>query len=167
MKTGHQMPKRPENAKDSNEIRWKWSSFEELSKVKLYDILQIRQQVFVLEQNCLYQDIDRLDQSAWHLLAINKNAQLMGYLRVVAPGKKYKEPSIGRVLVHPDQRKKGLGKRLLTEGMRRTQAQFPSQDIRISAQLQLQAFYENAGFVPVGNPYLEDDIPHIEMLFSA
>ncbi|MEO1620238.1 MAG: GNAT family N-acetyltransferase, partial [Cyanobacteria bacterium J06632_3] len=109
MKTGHQMPKRRENAKDSNEIRWKWSSFEELSKVELYDILQIRQQIFVLEQNCLYQDIDRLDQSAWHLLAINKNAQLMGYLRVVAPGKKYKEPSIGRVLVHPDQRRNGLG----------------------------------------------------------
>ncbi len=146
-------------------IRWHWAHFSELTTAELYKILQLRQQVFVLEQQCLYQDIDDMDNDAWHLSAYREE-QLIAYLRVVAPGRKYKEPSIGRVITKESYRGIGVGKLLLNEGIQRTYKQFPSADIRISAQMYLAKFYSSAGFKSVGNQYLEDDIPHIEMILQ-
>ncbi|MEL6605524.1 MAG: GNAT family N-acetyltransferase [Cyanobacteria bacterium J06614_10] len=145
---------------------WMWKAFPALSVDELYEILRLRQQIFILEQQCLYLDIDSLDADAWHLLAMNEAGELVGYLRGIAPEKKYAEPSIGRVLIRRDERGKGMGQQLMEKGIGYVRSQFSSQSIRLSAQLHLQAFYEGLGFLPVGESYLEDDIPHIEMLLA-
>ncbi|NER79760.1 MAG: GNAT family N-acetyltransferase [Leptolyngbya sp. SIO1D8] len=148
-------------------IEWRWKQFTELTSEELYKILQIRQQVFIIEQQCIYPDIDDLDYDAWHLLGFSPEKELTAYLRVVAPGKKYQEPSIGRVLTHVNKRGGGLGRQLMEVGIQRTKQQFPQQGIRISAQTYLENFYRRLGFESIGEPYLEDDIPHIEMYCST
>jgi len=148
-------------------IKWQWSSFDELSLCELYEILKIRQAVFVVEQECAYLDADNLDHDSWHLIGWRKNAhqkQLVAYLRVVFPDKKFPEPSIGRVLVTPESRKTGLGKQLTAQAITRIADQYPNSAIRISAQQHLEKFYEDFGFRTVSKPYKEDGIPHIEML---
>ncbi|MEL6263467.1 MAG: GNAT family N-acetyltransferase [Cyanobacteria bacterium J06626_6] len=147
-------------------INWIWKDFSALTADELYDLLRLRQQIFILEQQCLYLDIDGLDECAWHLLAMNGAGELVGYLRVVAPEKKYAEPSMGRVLIRQDVRGKGLGSRLVDRGIQYVRSQFSIESIRISAQLHLRAFYERFGFQSMGEPYLEDGIPHIEMLLA-
>ncbi len=146
---------------------WQWSSFRELDIDALYALLARRQQVFILEQRCLYPDIDALDQRAYHLLGWQMHAgvrTLAAYLRCVEPGAKYPEPSLGRVLTADAARGSGLGRALLEQGIRRCEQQFPGRRIRISAQLYLQRFYSEFGFRACSEPYDEDDIPHIEML---
>ena len=148
-------------------IKWQWSSFDELSLHALYEILKIRQAIFVVEQDCSYLDTDDLDQVAWHLIGWHEDAnnkKMVAYLRVVFPGEKYPEPSIGRVLVLPESRKTGLGKKLTAEAIARIADEYPNTAIRISAQQHLQKFYAAFGFKAVSKPYLEDGIPHIEML---
>lgn len=150
-------------------LDWQWSSFSELSPVELYQILAARQAVFCVEQNCVYQDVDGLDQQAWHLLGWSSDGSepvLQAYLRVVVPGLKYEEPSIGRVLTMPAVRGTGLGREILAEGVRRVEAQCPGCAIRISAQQHLVGFYSEFGFNQVSPPYDEDGIPHVEMLRS-
>jgi len=144
---------------------WHWSRFHELGVDRLYDALALRCRVFILEQGP-YLDPDGLDRVAWHLLGHDEAGVLQAYLRVVDPGHKYAEPSIGRVITAPEARGTGLGRALVAEGMRRTLDAFPGQGIRISAQAHLEHFYGGFGFVKVGEPYLEDEIPHIEMLRS-
>ncbi|MCK5665722.1 MAG: GNAT family N-acetyltransferase [Thiotrichaceae bacterium] len=146
---------------------WQWKLFNQLSLNDLYEIMKVRQQVFVLEQNCLYQDIDDLDKKAWHLTCwpnydLNQ-AQLVAYLRVVYPQHKYKEPAMGRVLVIEEYRGMGLGKELLKQALVKIQRQYPHHAIRISAQQHLHQFYAQAGFSQVSRPYEEDGIMHIEM----
>jgi len=146
---------------------WQWSSFEQLSRDDLYAVIAARQEVFVLEQNCVYQDVDFVDQQAWHLLGWQTRdgvLQLVAYLRCVLPGVKYDELSLGRVLSVKSARGSGIGRELLAEGIRRAELQFPRQAIRISAQLYLEAFYRGFGFVATSAPYDEDGIPHVEML---
>mgnify|MGYP000689930512 CR=1 FL=1 len=147
---------------------WKWKRFEELSLDEIYAILRVRQEVFVIEQNCLYPDIDGLDQVSWHLFAQTSNGdesvEIHAYLRVVFPGHKYIEPSIGRVLTAKDARGQGSGRLLLEKAMELMKAEFPKQEVRISAQKYLEAFYSGFGFAPVSEPYDEDGIPHIEMV---
>lgn len=146
---------------------WQWSSFDALDIDSLYALLARRQEVFVLEQRCLYPDIDALDQRAYHLLGwqIRDGARtLVAYLRCVAPGVKYAEPSLGRVLTVDAARGSGLGKALLEQGIHHTEQQFPGQRIRISAQLHLERFYQGFGFQASSAPYHEDGIPHVEML---
>lgn len=148
-------------------IKWQWATFDELSLHELYEILKIRQAIFVVEQDCAYQDADDLDQVAWHLIGWHKGTHkktIVAYLRVVFPGKKFPEPSIGRVLVAPELRKTGLGKKLTAKAVAHIADEYPNTAIRISAQQHLEKFYSEFGFKTVSSPYKEDGIPHIEML---
>lgn len=144
-------------------MRWTWARFAELSLDDLYDALALRCRVFILEQGP-YQDPDGLDRQAWHLLGRDEAGTLQVYLRVVDPGARYAEPAIGRVVVAPEVRGSGLGHALVGEGVARCARAWPGRGIRISAQAHLQRFYGAFGFRTVGEPYLEDDIPHVEML---
>jgi len=151
-------------------VEWQWSLFDELSLGELYEILKIRQAIFVVEQDCAYQDVDDLDQVAWHLVGRQKGAikkEIVAYLRVVFPGKKCPEPSIGRVLVMPELRNTGLGKRLVSAAIAHIADEYPNTAIRISAQQQLEKFYAELGFRTTSKPYKEDGIAHIEMLKSV
>lgn len=145
--------------------QWEIKTFNELTVTELYEILRVRQAVFVVEQNCPYQDVDSLDNVSWHLYTRDeKTGNILAYLRITYAGHKYEEVSIGRVLTTDAARGMGLGKSLIQEAMSFLQKELPGQAIRISAQLYLQKFYEDFGFKVVSEPYDEDDIPHIEML---
>jgi ElaA protein len=144
-------------------MRWTWARFEGLSLDDLYDALALRCRVFILEQGP-YQDPDGLDRGAWHLLGRDAAGILQTYLRVVDPGLKFEEPSIGRVITAPGVRGSGAGRALMVEGLRRCEQVWPGRRIRISAQAHLERFYGSLGFETVGEPYGEDNIPHIEML---
>lgn len=148
------------------EIQWQWSHFENLGVHNLYDALQLRAKVFILEQGP-YLDPDGADERSWHLLGRDERGELHAYLRVVDPGVKYAEPSIGRVVTSAQRRGTGLGRRLMAEGVHRCELVWPGRGVRISAQAHLAPFYEGLGFQSVGEEYLEDNIPHIEMLRSA
>lgn len=146
---------------------WQWSSFAELPNADLYEMLAQRQNVFVLEQQCLYPDLDGYDQDAWHLLGwrvIDGKRQLAACLRVIAPGVKYTEMSIGRVLSTRAARGTGIGRELLLEGIARAEQLYPGHRIRIGAQQYLESFYGSFGFKIVSDPYDEDGIMHVEML---
>ena len=146
---------------------YRWCTFEQLTPCELYEILRARQEVFTVEQNCVYQDLDGKDQYSWHLSGWNSESEapaLLAYLRLVPPGRKYAEPSIGRVLTRKNVRGTGVGRELMRQGVDYTWLQFPGSAIRISAQLYLQRFYEEFGFVQSSEQYDEDGIPHIEML---
>ena len=144
-------------------MNWTWSRFRELGVDNLYDALALRCRVFILEQGP-YQDPDGIDRHAWHLVGRDSQGVLQAYLRVVDPSFKYAEPSIGRVITSPETRGTGLGRVLFKEGVARCAVAWPGQGIRISAQAHLERFYGTYGFERVGEPYLEDDIPHLEML---
>jgi ElaA protein len=147
-------------------VHWTWSRFTDLGVDNLYDALALRCRVFVLEQGP-YLDPDGIDRHAWHLLGRDADGVLQAYLRVVDPGAKYAEPSIGRVITSPEARGTGLGRVLVAEGVARCAAAWPGQAIRISAQSHLAGFYGSFGFVRCSDDYLEDDIPHCEMLKPA
>jgi ElaA protein len=144
-------------------VTWQWTRFEGLSLQALYELLALRQKVFVLEQGP-YLDADGLDQHSWHLLGRDGKGELLLYLRVVDPGLKYDEPSIGRVVIDKSLRGTGLGRVMMAEAIRRCDEAWPGRANRISAQAHLGRFYGEFGFAPVGEPYLEDNIPHQEML---
>lgn len=143
-------------------LQWRWCRFAELGVEDLYDALALRCRVFILEQGP-YQDPDGLDRQSWHLLGRDAAGTLQAYLRTVDPGHKFAEPSIGRVVTSPEVRGSGVGRALVAEGVRRTLQAWPGRGIRISAQAHLERFYGAYGFVTVGEPYDEDDIPHIQM----
>lgn len=148
-------------------IEWQWSSFDELSKDDLYEIMERRQEVFVVEQSCIFQDIDRVDQQAFHLLGWQHDGtqrQLVAYLRCVFPGVKYPEISLGRVLSTSVVRGTGIGREMMVQAISHAERQFPGLRIRISAQQYLEAFYRSFGFETTSEPYDEDGIPHVEML---
>lgn len=145
-------------------IHWRFLHFRQLTTDQLYDLAVLRERVFVVEQNCPYAELDGLDRRSWHLLGYNKKGELIAYLRIIEPGARYPEPSIGRVLTRRDLRNRGLGKALMAEGIRRSAKLYPGDGIRISAQLRLEKFYRDLGFTPVSAPYDEDGIQHIEML---
>jgi len=150
--------------------RWQWSQLPGLAAAELYAVLAARQQVFAIEQQCAFQDADGYDLQAWHLLAwaeAGAAPALAGYLRVLDPGCKYAEPSISRVLTVPPHRGIGLGRTLMTEGIKRTRGIWPGRPIRVAAQQRLQAFYASLGFRPVAAPYDEDGILHVDMLIDA
>lgn len=148
-------------------MEWLWMGFSELSNEQLYQVLQLRQRVFAVEQKCAYLDCDGNDQAAWHLLGY-QDGQLVAYLRAFKPENfRFAEASLGRVITSPSVRGSGLGKELMKTGIEKIHATFSKQPIRISAQAYLQKFYEDFGFQCVGDVYLEDEIPHIEMLLSC
>ncbi|MBC7681383.1 MAG: GNAT family N-acetyltransferase [Ferruginibacter sp.] len=145
------------------ELRFQWARLGDLSAIEFHAAMVQREAVFVVEQNCVYPDADGYDLQCWHLLAWS-GEQLAAYLRVTDPGSKYPEPSLGRVLTAPAFRGQGVGQRLLIEALARCAATWPGQPNRISAQQYLLKFYQGFGFVPVSEMYLEDNIPHVEML---
>jgi ElaA protein len=142
---------------------WSWQRFEGLGVDGVYDMLALRARVFVLEQGP-YLDPDGADRHAWHLLGRNAAGVLLAYLRVVDAGVKFGEPSIGRVVVEPAIRGQGEGHVLMREGVTRCNAAWPGRPIRISAQAHLQRFYSRHGFETISPVYVEDQIPHVQML---
>lgn len=148
-------------------IEWQWLDFGSIRGGDLYEVLRLRQEVFVIEQQCFYSDMDGFDQEAFHLLGwmeVEGQRSLAAYLRCIAPGIKYPEMSLGRVLTSPAARGSGAGRQLIAEGIRCAEALHPGHRIRIGAQAHLEKFYGSFGFQPVGEPYDEDGIPHLEML---
>lgn len=146
-------------------LAWRWCRFDEFSVHELDAIYRARQQVFSAEQACAYLDADGFDAGSFHLAAWPASRKLpSAYARVVHPGQKYAEPSIGRVITAAQARGTGLGRELVRRAVELTEQAFPGQGIRISAQSQLEKFYAQAGFVIVGERYIEDGIPHTEML---
>ena len=146
-------------------MKLKWKSFSTLTKQELYELLNLRQQVFVVEQDCPFIDADFKDQDCDHLLAY-QNTELVGYLRVSMPGKRYEGPEIGRVLTKQSIRREGVGKILTTEAIDFCARKYPNYNIGISAQYRLLNFYQDFGFTSIGEIYLEDDIDHIKMTLS-
>jgi ElaA protein len=144
-------------------ITWLLKPFPELTPNELYSILKLRNEVFIVEQNCPYQDMDNKDLKSWHLMGFVED-KLMAYSRLLAPGISYSESSIGRIVSSPSARKTGMGKKLVRESIDQIKNLFKTDTIRIGAQLYLKTFYESFGFVQEGEIYLEDNIPHIIML---
>ena len=136
--------------------------FSELNTTELYQILQLRSEVFVVEQDCVYQDIDFKDQKALHVIGY-KNNKIVAYTRIFKPGDYFDNASIGRVLVVASERKYGFGHELMKASIRKIKKHFKVTKITVSAQKYLKKFYETHLFIQVGEEYLEDGIPHIRM----
>lgn len=143
-------------------LQWEIKRFEALSLSELYKLLQLRSEVFVVEQNCVYQDIDGKDEKALHLIG-EENGEIVAYARLFKPKDYFDEASIGRVVVRETSRSKKLGHILMREAIQVIETHFDVTEITISAQLYLKHFYESHGFVQISDTYLEDDIPHIRM----
>ena len=145
---------------------WRLMSFEDLRVGELYEVLRLRSEVFVVEQQCIFQDIDGADRQAMHLLGVQGD-ELTAYARCFEAGAKFPEASIGRVAVRQSARGKGIGHLLMAQAVAAISQVWGPQAIRIGAQTQLQAFYAKHGFKDVGTYYLEDGIAHLEMLREA
>ena len=149
----------------TRDVTWRACHFDELSLRELQNIFTARQLVFTIEQACIYLDADGHDENALHIAAWSPEHRVpLAYARVIPPGIKYAEPSIGRVITTSAARGRGLGRELVRRAIAVSQEAFPGHGIRISAQSRLEAFYEEFGFVVQGAQYMEDDIPHTEML---
>src|SRR4051812_23023732 len=146
-------------------MNWILKPFAELTPYELYKILQLRNEVFIVEQNCPYSDMDNKDLKSWHLMAF-EDEKLLAYSRLLAPGISYSESSIGRIVSSRSVRKTGMGKKLLEQSIEQIKFLFKTDTIRIGAQLYLKTFYESFGFIQDSEIYLEDNIPHIIMLRS-
>lgn len=139
--------------------------FNQLTTKELYEILKVRAEVFVVEQQCIYQDLDSKDEVSYHLF-FEDNAEIVAYLRILPPNISYPEVAIGRVLTKEKHRKKGISKKLVQNAIDFVTDSLGEQTIRISAQAYLLKFYNDLGFEPVSEIYLEDGIEHIEMLYK-
>jgi len=146
---------------------WRWSAFDELSAREVHDLLRLRADVFVVEQRCPFAEIDGRDPEALHLLALADGRRLDGCLRLFAPSGANGRARIGRVATAASARGTGLGHALMREALRFVAERFPLATIDLSAQSHLEAFYARHGFQPVSEPYLEDDIPHLDMRRTA
>ncbi len=145
------------------DIAWRFAHFDQLSTREVHDLYRLRIEVFVLEQQCPFQDVDGADPECWHLLGRGAG-ELVAYCRLVPPGLKYAEASIGRVITAAPVRRTGAGKVLMREALDRAARLWPGQPIRIGAQAHLRGFYGGFDFVTASEEYIEDGIPHIEML---
>lgn len=143
-------------------LHWLNTPFAALDAAQLYALLQLRQEVFVVEQNCAYADLDGLDQQGWHMRCLDGDT-VLAYQRCLPPGVSYPESSLGRIVVSPWARGTGLGRNLVQRGIDFNRQQWPQSDIYIGAQAYLEAFYSSLGFVSEGGSYLEDGIPHLHM----
>jgi ElaA protein len=143
-------------------VTWTIKRFDELTLDELYNILQLRNEVFIVEQNCIYKDLDGKDRSAWHLMA-TEDDKLIAYTRILPPGVSYNDPAIGRVVTSPSKRRSGLGRELMKRSIEACEKLFGTTSITLSAQVYLKSFYGSFGFIVMGEEYLEDGIPHIEM----
>lgn len=154
-----------------SDIRWQWSSFDELTTHELYEILRARIAVFCVEQNCPYQDLDGVDQVSRHLVGWLPDAdgrnRVVAYCRLVPPGVKFDEPSVGRVITTGAGRSVGAGREMMRRVLEHHDALHPGAGNRIGAQQYLERFYGGFGYVTVSEPYDEDGIPHVIMLRTA
>jgi ElaA protein len=166
-------------------IAWRFAPFAELTPREVHDLYQLRAAAFVVEQKCAFQDIDGVDPECWHLLGYRPSprpsrpiappsvedprgeGELVAYARLLPPGTKFAEPSIGRVITATAVRRTGMGRVLMRESLARAEKLWPNRAIRIGAQLHLERFYMDFGFVTASEPYDEDGILHIEMLRPA
>jgi len=146
-------------------IDWRFARFDELSPREIHDLFRARAAAFVVEQNCAFQDLDGVDPECWHLLGYE--GELLAYARLVPPGVKFDEPSIGRVVTTQAARGTGRGRALMKEALARAEKLWPGRPIRIGAQHRLERFYEDFGFVTSSAPYDEDGILHVEMVRPA
>lgn len=147
-------------------MRWTCGRFDTLDAPGLYAVLQLRSEVFVVEQACLYRDIDGLDLAVWHLRGFDEAGALQAYARLVPPGLKgegYPQPMIGRVVTAPTARGAGQGRALMVEALAECARLWPGQAIEIQAQAHLQKFYGSLGFVATSAPYDDDGIDHVDM----
>ena len=147
------------------QLTWTYSCFNELSAKEVYVILSLRSKVFVVEQNCVYLDTDGKDIDALHICGWMGDT-LVAYARILPPGLAFTEASIGRVVTDPEWRKSGNGRLLMQTAIEKTLSQFTVSSIRIGAQTYLINFYASLGFRQQGQIYIEDGIPHIEMVYS-
>jgi ElaA protein len=145
------------------QLQWQFKKFDDLTPHELYNLLKLRSEVFVVEQNCVFLDMDDKDQASWHLMGTYEN-ELVVYVRIVPPGVTYEEVSIGRVVSSPKHRRSGAGRVLMIKAIATVYELYGTQPIRIGAQLYLKSFYSSLGFEPQGDIYLEDGIEHIIML---
>jgi len=148
---------------------WKWYTFNELTTEELYAILKLRQEIFVVEQQCIYMDCDNFDKDSYHLAGWKKSGEireLAAYLRVICPPKADQLPRIGRLLVHSEMRQRGLGNLLIHKALKHIQSHQPGVNVQISAQAYLIDFYKTLGFQVTSDIYEEDNIPHIDMVYS-
>lgn len=144
-------------------MQWTLKQYDELTTDELYAILQLRNEVFVVEQNCPYQDLDNKDQASWHFMGWQDHI-LLAYTRLLPPGLAFKEPSIGRVVTAPSIRRTGIGRILMQKSIAHCHQLFGNTSIQIGAQQYLESFYTSLGFEISGSSYLEDGIPHIHMV---
>jgi ElaA protein len=147
-------------------MNWILKKFDELNVHELYAILQLRNEVFIIEQNCIYPDLDNKDQEAWHFMGTDNN-KLVAYTRILSPGVSYPEPAIGRVVTAPVVRRSGSGKELMLRSIDICENLFGKIAISLGAQVYLKKFYESLGFSITGDMYLEDGIEHIKMTRNA
>jgi ElaA protein len=147
-------------------MNWTLKTFDTLTVVELYELLKLRSAIFVVEQNCVFLDMDDKDRDSLHLMAIEKDI-ISAYCRIVPPGVIYSEASIGRVITNAIARRSGLGKQLMQKAITETKILFPDTPIKIGAQLYLKKFYESFGFQQSGAVYLEDGIEHIIMYLHS
>ncbi|KVO69509.1 drug:proton antiporter [Burkholderia ubonensis] len=151
------------NPPATDALEWRWKAFDALSAREVYTILEARSAVFVVEQNCVYRDIDDADQAAWHLAAYDEAGRLAGYLRVLLPDAQDPDIRIGRVLTTAAFRGAGLGNALLSRALEHIRAQWPDTPVSLHAQAHLQRFYGAFGFAPSSDVHDEDGIPHVWM----
>jgi len=148
-------------------VTWTWLPFDRLTTRQLYDVLRLRQRVFVVEQNCPFLEADGVDLKCWHGLGTDDAGTLLATARIVPPGLKTPEPAIGRVVTAPEARRTGLGRELMQEAIAQTRRLYPGQPIYLGGQRYLERFYRSLGFEPFGEPYEEDGIPHLHMRREA
>ncbi len=146
-------------------MEFKLKKFNELTVEELYKLLRVRNEVFVVEQNCVYQDCDNKDYDAYHLFCEHED-EIIGCLRILNRGVSYEEASIGRVLIKEKYRHTGISKAMMVEALRFIKNELKETEVRISAQVYIKKFYENVGFEVVSEEYLEDNIPHVQMLYK-
>jgi ElaA protein len=144
-------------------LLWRWTPFSSLTSTDLYMALRLRQEVFLLEQRCFFRDVDGLDLQAWHGLGTAPSGELAAYARLLPPTPTRGEPSIGRVVVAPSWRSKGVGRALMQTALELAAREFPSRAVRLGAQAHLERFYASLGFVRVGPIYDDAGIPHCDM----
>lgn len=146
-------------------MNWNLKKFSEMTTEELYEILKLRNEIFVVEQQCAYQDCDNKDKKALHLFLRDKD-EIIAYLRILEKGVSYNEISIGRVAIDKKYRGKGLAREMMLVVLKYIDENLHEREIRISAQAYLVKFYKSLGFCEVSEQYLEDNIPHVEMLFK-
>ncbi|MBL6751441.1 MAG: GNAT family N-acetyltransferase [Nevskia sp.] len=151
----------------ADSLAWRWFGFGGWPPALLYEALRLRSAVFVVEQNCVFADMDGLDPDCEHLCGVAADGSLLAYARLLPPGLKYAEASIGRVVTAGAVRRTGLGRQLMRQALDGCRARYPGQPVRIGAQQRLERFYADFGFAVAGPPYLEDGIWHVEMVAPA